>query len=185
VTDRLRFDDVPASVTRSPKPTAEEAQYLADYACELGRLVGNVSSLEMLVRFALYAADTLPAKRLPDGWQAVTLPVNQPLPVNWLTNWCQLSELIGQYNRLERARGSSALIDATIVDLRHAFAHGRILADNTPSSPLILLRFSKPVGETTTIEHRFPLTLDWMRAQIGLVRDAINTVQARIAAQTT
>jgi hypothetical protein len=94
-------EDEDGFVTRSPEPTAKEAQYLADYACELGRLLGNVSSLEMLLRFALYAADTLPAKRLPDGWQASTLPVKRPLPVNWLTNWCVAT---GNPNRRQTTR---------------------------------------------------------------------------------
>lgn len=153
--------------------------YLDHYAAALGRLLANFASLELLLRFALYFAETPPERRMPVGWRVSELQPGQTFPENAMTSREPLSHWVGCFNSSPLARGDSPIVDQDLVEVRNAFAHGRILADYP--GPLVLLRFSPPSKSGhVSVKWTQTLTIDWIQEQAARVRAAIDEVNRRV-----
>lgn len=146
------------------------------YALTLGKLMGNIASLELSLRMALYRSQTpaKPGERVMVSLTEVTQ--GSLLPENWITSWHTLKQLLEEYNR----RNPQAPVPRDIVDIRDAFAHGRVLTAD-PLKPLTLVRFSQPKDGQVRVERVHTLTIDWMNQQIHHVRDVVNAVHRRLA----
>ena len=116
------------------------------------------------------------------------LAVAQPLfsaqrgdqvPLNALTSWAQLGDLIKAFNDSQAAHDPPLHIDPALKGLRDAFAHGRIVGNDSLSN-LILMRFAKPHGAVVKVEERHELTLEWMKAQTVRVREALQIAYGRL-----
>jgi hypothetical protein len=140
--------------------------------------MGSLSSLEVVLRIAVYTMETPAAERFPREWRMTSLTEGDRLPKSWLTDWRGLGAVIDAYNEHECGRGGQALVDVGIKDLRDAFAHGRILAE-TLDSPLVLVRFSDIVDGFATVIGRQELTLEWIRDQTRRVNNALSRAHAR------
>jgi hypothetical protein len=75
-----------------------------------------------------------------------------------------LGELIRRYNAAISDVDSSLAVDRTVVDLRDALAHGRLLAA-TPRRPVRLFRFSKPESGQVEVLLAVDLTDKWFSRQ--------------------
>jgi hypothetical protein len=121
-------------------PTKEEADRQFRY---LGRILSELQSIEYLLRWWLAIA----------GGKEVILPshVGQQLAESPITDYRSLRPLIDDYNSRLNSNEGPYRLDAQIVDIRDALAHGRILAIS--EEPFFTLyRFSKPVdGRVQTI----------------------------------
>jgi len=71
---------------------------------------------------------------------------------------------------------------ARIVDLRDQLAHGRV-SSGTPTFPLMLLKFGRPVNGKVPVVARIEMTDAWFREQRTLVHEAIQTVYLGAAEQ--
>jgi len=161
----------------------QDSDYLEQYANTLGRLHGNLASLEIAIRFVLFATDTPEDRKFPYGFMLTSAKVGERLPENWLTSWHPLGRLVARYNDLHGAHG---LISLDIKDLRDAFAHGRVFGEGVASAPFLhLMRFSQAVDGSVSVEQNWTLTPEFVREQSMKVRAALDVVGARMAAVST
>lgn len=145
---------------------------LEEYATRLGALVANLLSLEFLLRRFLYARHSVPHAPLSKAQQLHRLVVGDEVPLNALTDYSTLGTLISRYNSQVAL---SARVDASLAELRDAIAHGRISAPNTRSG-LVLLKFAKPLGDTTRVTHSEALSRVWFAHQTTRLEAALRTV---------
>jgi hypothetical protein len=101
------------------------------------------------------------------------------VPLNALTSWAQLGDLIKAFNDSQAAHNPPLHIDPSLKALRDAFAHGRIVGNDSLSN-LIMMRFAKPKGAEVFVEERHELTLEWMKAQSARVREALQIAYLRL-----
>jgi len=87
-----------------------------DHALGLGRLMGNLQSLEATIR--IFLARTDPS-------------------INYMTNRDFLGQLVRKYNN-QLANDEPYPIDVQVVTIRNALAHGLVFAPHDKSLPLTL-----------------------------------------------
>ncbi len=148
---------------------------LEEYARLLGRIVGNLHSLEFLLRAFLYANAAPPHAPMPTGVSLNTLNVGDAVPLNAFTDYDALGRLIDRYNNAIGAAHPECVVDPTIVDLRDALAHGRVSSPD-PSNDLVLLKFDRPSGSATRVTYAQRLTADWLKDQARRVFAEIEKV---------
>lgn len=154
--------------------------YLTDYAAALGRLMANLASLERSLRSVLYAIGHPPHTALPTGMFLWTMRPADQVPLNALTSWATLGELIAAFNASHQTHNPPLSVDPALKTLRDAFAHGRLVAADETSTHLVLMRFRQPTGTSVVVEDRYELTIDWMNTQIIRSREAIDIVTGRL-----
>ena len=131
-------------------------------------------SLEALLRLALYNKESNPNGTLPLGFDIWKTKPGDTLPVNALTDYRTLGRLINDYNTLF-PECPQVHIDRRVVELRDAFAHGRISADS-PDGNDFLVKFSKAVDSFVTVTDSQELSEVWLREQVRFVRDQVTKV---------
>lgn len=146
------------------------------YAYYLGTLVGNLHSLEVLLRIVLSGGKwTLNLDARP----------GDKVDLSAINEWASLSELVQRYNAtVGRTHPQHLLTEgARIVKLRNALAHGMVVA-RSPQPPLRLIKFGKVKGsrDKATVEFAAEMTDDWLREERSLIREAIETVSAHVKA---
>jgi len=150
--------------------------YINDFPCALGRLVGNLTSLEILLRSVLHELRHPPHTPLPAGRRLISAQRGEHVPLNALTSWDSLGMLIAAFNQRHAA---PVHVDPTITALRDALAHGRRVA-NDESTDFVLLRFGRPNGDDVVVEDRVELTIAWLNEQIRRVGDAVDIASRRL-----
>lgn len=147
--------------------------YLDRLPCALGRLMGNFWSLEWMLRNVLYLLRHPPHNAMAPR-PLFAANVADTFPVNALTSYASLRQLIDAYNSTATAK-----IDPSFVNLRDTLAHGRVLCADDVWVNLSLMKFSRPDNDKVRVETRYDLTLDWMDEQIARVGAALDLVTAR------
>lgn len=137
----------------------------------LGKLIANLNSLEFRLRAFLQELHTARPLGLPNGTDIYTLPLGTELPESEITSYDSLGELIEKFNGIARQKGFLE-IDKRIVEIRDAFAHGRV-SSPTISDHLRLIKFSKPQNGKIKITFNEELNEKWFKKNIKLVYDAI------------
>jgi len=151
---------------------------LEEYAQHLGGLLANFQSLEFVLRAFLQG---LPAARpfgFPHGTDLYSLPVGSDAPENEFTSYDTLGQLIFSYNKEMQSRGR-ALVDASLVDVRDALAHGRISAA-APGDTLRLLKFSRAQHGRVRVTFNETMSAAWFHAQKQRVLIAMQAVHANL-----
>ncbi|MBI5856700.1 MAG: hypothetical protein HZB42_03535 [Sphingobacteriales bacterium] len=144
------------------------------YVLNLGKLVGNLHSLEFILRMVLQKIPDAKPKNLPYGLDIYDLPVGTEISESEFTSYDSLRELISKFNDFA-AKNKSIPIDSSIISIRDAIAHGRISALKM-DAPLHLIKFSRPVDGKVKITFNEVLTEEWFKVNIELVRNAIEIV---------
>jgi hypothetical protein len=147
--------------------------YLDRFSPALGRLMGNFWSLEWMLRNVLYRLGHPPHNAMASR-PLFAANVGDTFPVNALTSYASLGQLIDAYNAT-----TAKQIDRSFVTLRDTLAHGRVLCADDVWVNLALMKFSRPDTGNVTVETRYDLTLDWMDEQIARVGAALDLVMAR------
>ena len=142
---------------------------LSHYVEELGKVIGNLQSLELILRFYLLKHEGAPM--LSSHLDTVT--VGDVVPKNALTDYRSLGQLLDAYN--ERVGPQDALQAEEIVRLRDALAHGRLLA-RQPGPPFRLLKFSDPKKGPIKIEIDESIDRSWLATKKALVNTAMEKV---------
>lgn len=109
------------------------------YAHGVGAILVNLQSLELMLRLFLTHA----------SGQMITLPsaAGQDVQETFLTNYMTLGELVDEYNQRLSASEGSFRIDRSVVAIRDALAHGRLLSVEPIDSPgltVTMFTFQKP-----------------------------------------
>jgi hypothetical protein len=134
----------------------------------VGEIVRHLQSLELVLR--LFLCEEMGEKaQLPQPGETTVLET-------WLTNYQSLGELVCAYNlKLTDIESPRYAVDKTIVTVRDALAHGRLLAQ-TPSPPLTLFKFGRPKKRIVPVESVDVLTEEWLRAKTALTYDQVTKV---------
>ncbi len=146
---------------------------LDEHAHSLGKVIANLSTLELSLRVLLYNKEVKENPSLAIQRNLTALKINDLCTVNAFTNYDTLGELISKYNSLITSIDSALCIDKKVVELRDAFAHGRVLA-SMENDTFILLKFSQPKSNSTKVTYAQPLTKEWMAIQIKRLHDEVH-----------
>jgi hypothetical protein len=144
-----------------------------EHDSHLGKLLGNLQSLEFILRAYLqkYSIPT-PIATTPIGTSFYTLPIGTELPENEITNYDSLGVLIDKFNNMAKSKGIAQL-DKKIVDIRDLLAHGRISSLTVDMQILHLIKFSRPNNGTVKIIFNEVMTKEWFKENIRLVYNSI------------
>jgi len=145
---------------------------LVKHAGTLGRLVGNLQSLEFLLRLFLQKQPSARPLGMAPGKDVYSYPVGSWLPENDLTSYDSLGQLIDKYN----AQPHVTQVDRSIVEVRDALAHGRVSGTDDSTQPLRLMKFSRPCAGRVRVEYNEELSPEWFSTEIRRVLDAVKGV---------
>jgi len=151
---------------------------LESYREQLGGVVGNLHSLEFVLRAFLQQLPSARPFGLPHGTDIYNSPVGTELPENELTNYDSLNVLIERFNKEMALRGLQG-VDPSIVDLRDALAHGRVSAAS-PESHLRLLKFDRPINGRVRVTFNAELDEAWFKDQTKRTYQAIELVAKQL-----
>ena len=128
------------------------------HALRLGKLFGNLLSLEMITRMALAKVDRKDS--FSEGPQLPQLKKGQRVDVSPLTDRRSLMGTLKQYN--QHVGGAYQVEAKRIVELRDALAHGRMFGFG-PGRHLRLLKFDKNTDKQgrVLVTMAIDMTKDW------------------------
>jgi hypothetical protein len=147
-----------------------------EHARHLGGLIGNLHSLEFVLRIYLSLLPGAKPFGLPHGTDIYDLPVGTEVPASAMTNYAPLVKLIRNFN-IEMGRLRRPILnEQNIVGLRDALAHGRVSA-TAPGGTLRLIKFDDvdAKGNVRVVFNEM-LTEDWFQEQTAAVIDAAQRV---------
>ena len=145
---------------------------LDEHALNLGKLIANFHSLEFALRAFLVNYEIASGGSFPQSANLGEMNEGDIAPENAFTNYDTLGQLINKYNNNPRILSASLKIDATLVDIRDAIAHGRV-SSAMPSSSLKLLKFDKPKNNKVKVTFSVTMTKEWFREQVRRVYNAV------------
>ena len=147
---------------------------MEEHSLNLGKLVGNLQSLEFALRAFLVNDEISSGGSFSQSVNLHDMDEGDIIPLNAFTDYDTLRELIRRYNSHPRILSADLTIDDTLADIRDSIAHGRV-SGLTPSSPLKLLKFGRPKRNDDHVRVTFSalMTGEWFKVQISRVYDAI------------
>jgi hypothetical protein len=141
----------------------------------IGSIVTNLQSLEFALRLFLDETQGYPNSPKDTSLNLTGLNVGEWVPENYFTNYDTLKQLIRKVNSELQKRGLSERIDESVVELRDAIAHGRVLSLH-PDGPFRILKFSKPIEHKTQVKVSVDMTSAWLSQQTKRTHDEIMKV---------
>lgn len=146
---------------------------LETHALNLGRLIGNLQSLEMGARMVIVKLDQRSSHQ-----EQVQLPqakVGDMVELNAYTNNDDLTQTLQKYNK--RAPLECRLDIGPIVNLRDALAHARVFGFGS-MKPLRLLKFSRKAnGGRVLVELALDMTDEWFLENIRMLEQAVGKIR--------
>ena len=133
-----------------------------DHIQGVGAIVTNLQSLETVIRIFL--------ARVHDQRWKMPGPVDQLIDESYLTNFRALGPLIDQYNGLLSDNEQEFKVDRKAVDIRDAFAHGRLLSVGD-IFPATLYKFGIAQDGKVPVMFQQVLTTDWLNSTKLMLRD--------------
>lgn len=144
--------------------------------------MGNLQTLEMVIRLALAQREGSPARNTY-GDDFRNQPVGTRIPLSDLSNFHSLNRLIEAFNREFPSLGP---LDKDLIRLRDALAHGRVF--NGPTEQAFrIVKFSKP-SNSMEVEIEYSAVMDegwfienkaWTASAVATVAKALNTSPPR------
>jgi hypothetical protein len=131
-----------------------------DHIRGLGQIVGNLLSLEMILRIFL--------AYLRNQTLEVPTAADQLVNETVFTNYHSLGPLIDIYNSGLSIGEQQFLVDKDVVKIRDAIAHGRLLT-NDPNYPLTLYKFGKPSNGRVRVERIDAISERWLNEKKNFV----------------
>ena len=147
-----------------------------NHLLHLGKLVGNLQSLEGLLRCYLLNIDqTPPASKGTLYWNLKTGDV---VPEDAFTNYDTLGDLINKYNADVQSRDAGLRVDPSLVSVRDLLAHGRVAAGAPDPSLLKIVKFNRPSDGNVKVVAAALMDETWFKAQNSLVLTQLKHVHA-------
>ncbi len=120
----------------------------------IGTIILNLQALELTLRLFL-----LKAHDQSIDWPK---PTDTLVRENYVTNYQSLGSIIDGFNLvLSEVEKQKFMVDRTVVDVRDAIAHGRLVT-KTEGFPATLWKFEKPTKERKVPASSITLTKDWL-----------------------
>ena len=143
------------------------------HALNLGKLVGNLQSLEMGVRMVIVKLDQRAAKQVQT--QLPQVRVGDSVEVNAFTNDDDLGQTLEKYNK--RASLDCRIDVLPVVRLRDALAHGRTFGFGSMKR-LRLLKFSRKTKDgRVPVELAEDMTAEWFDENIRMLNKTLEKVR--------
>jgi hypothetical protein len=136
----------------TPMKTEEPAMNPADHVRLVGSIVTNLQALETHLRYFIVKSSGQEVAFPKEGDKDVT--------ENYLTNYVSLGELIKTFNAVLSADERMFLVDESVVVVRDAFAHGRLVTKTV--FPATLWKFGRSRDGRVPVEFCEVLTKDWL-----------------------
>lgn len=140
-----------------------------DIPSNIGKIVINLKSLEFSLRLILDRLQNLDGSTNID---LMDLTIGEWVSENYFTNYDTLNQLIKKVNSELASRGLSERVDDSIVELRDAIAHGRVLALN-PEGPYRMVKFSQSKDNKVQVVVSLDITKDWLSHQISRTNNEV------------
>jgi hypothetical protein len=153
------------------KTTSFSNEFLmSNYDTDLGRLEVNLRSLEVNIRIFLLIHEKGYEKAVQFNKSLRKLKIEKEVENNPFTNFASFSKLVDDYNDIVSSSHiyHGLKIDCKIKSLRNTLAHGRAfyLEQSPPYKTMLLLQFSKPENDKTTLEFNKKMTAGWLNKNI-------------------
>ncbi|KTB97120.1 hypothetical protein [Pseudomonas sp. ICMP 10191] len=144
---------------------------LEEHSAALGKLLSNLQTVELLARMYIheksYKAEN---KSIPPF--KINSPVGSTHRADPFNNYDTLTTTLKKYNNLN----NKATVDIdSLVELRDALAHGRILGEIDDDN-LRLLKFSKEQNGEVRVTYNETLSKQWFDSNIKKTSEAANTI---------
>jgi len=143
-----------------------------EHPINLGKLLVNFQSLEFALRAFLMNYEVASGHSFLQSINLHGMNEGDIVPENAFTNYDNLRQLIEKYNNHPRIISSGLTIDAALVDIRDAIAHGRV-AGERPLPPFKLLKFDKPKNKRVKVTFSALMTKEWFSLKIADVQRAV------------
>lgn len=147
-----------------------------NHALLLGKLIGNLHSLETLLRVFLNNKNLAASPGIPMGKSHFQLQVGDFVPENAFTNFDSFGALVSKYNNAISQKNVTLRVDDRVVRIRDLLAHGRVSADSIDASRLAIIKFEKPTKGHVRVSDSALMTEWWFQEHIDLVRAQIEKV---------
>jgi hypothetical protein len=144
---------------------------ISQYATLIGKIVANLQALEFTLRAYLYNQAHPPP--VPHHKNLFSVKLGENVPANEMTDYSTLGQLIDRYNRINP--DPKQKVDRSLVDIRDAFAHGRVFAP-FPEPTFTLLKFGPVKNEETTVTYLQELTEDWLDQQVKRIASEVRKI---------
>lgn len=139
------------------------------HALNLGKLTGNLQTIEMAARLAIVKLDKAAGERIQS--QLPQVRVGELIETNAFTNKDDLNQTLEKYNKC--APLDCRVDRKSIVALRDGLAHGRVFGARTMKH-LRLLKFSRKATEgRVAVELAIDMTEEWFLENIRRLNEAV------------
>ena len=130
-----------------------------DHTHQVGCIITNLQALETVLRYFLLRLHQQEAQfpKVGDADASVT----------YLTKYAFLGQLVDEYNRALEESEKQFEVDKTVIGVRDAIAHGRLLT--TKELPYRLWKFGRPKNGRVQVEFCEELTLEWLRSKSDMI----------------
>ncbi len=143
---------------------------LDEHAIRVGYVHTNLAALESSLRFFML--------KLRGQVFHVPKPGDADAPLNWMTKWVSLGDLIKKYNgELTENERLHFLITKEAKDIRDALAHGRLHSPEL-ELPWTLTKFGQQKGGRVSIILNQKMTIEWLDNAHKLVGEHKHKVDA-------
>jgi hypothetical protein len=139
----------------------------SDHALRLGKLLGNLQSLEVLLRVYLLkvgAGSTAGHVTKKPYWDLV---VGEIVDDDEFSNFDTLGQLVEKYNQDIAIREPALAVDTRMIAVRDLLAHGRIAATAEDSTTLKAVKFKKPQGGKAEVSVSVLMDDAWFDTNIA------------------
>src|SRR5665213_103137 len=133
-----------------------------DHVVAVGSIITNLQGLETVIRIFL-------ARTKDQKWRFPSSS-DEFVDENYVTNFRSLGSLIDEYNGLLSNDEQEFKVDRSVVDIRDAFAHGRLLSVGNVY-PATLYKFGVSRNGRVPIVFQEVLTVEWLNRKKLMVRD--------------
>lgn len=133
-----------------------------------GKVAGNLLAVEHVMRIFLCDAS---GEKLE-----YPTPGQSDVAVSHLTNRDSLGEIIRKFNDQLNSAEANFKVDTNIVQIRDAFAHGRLIA-SAAAFPVTLYKFGREKSGRVSVENADVLDAKWFDDKRILLGEQINRVR--------
>lgn len=154
----------------------EKLSDVDQHALQLGQVIGNLQSLEVVLRAFLYREEIREDRSKVTQAGLYDLEVGHSVIENAMTNYDTLGQVISKYNKVVSKIDPSLQVDTEIAELRDGIAHGRVLSKR-PERPLRLFKFSRSKKGKVVVTHALVMSDAWFEEQRGKLFDQLNKAQ--------
>lgn len=148
------------------------------FACGIGRILGNLQSLELLMRIFLNRTHGDPGENDIEV-DLFDIEEGDRLHETPITNYDSLSQVIENYNNSVETVDESLKVDPSLIRIRDGLAHGRVIAQER-DLPFHLFKFSQSKNRKVEVTHVIEIDEDWLNKQTNrLLREVEKVQEAR------